>query len=190
MPRSTRDTLAEHSVSKWCAVSNTPHSQSGENMRSLTTIFMLLLAAIAIQRFSPQQKPLSGPAGPARHTSGPMGDEWLTWSRVVQTAYLRGYYEGHQLGDLTGCLDTSEFFAARGGVPTNMAMPSEPALNCQSVMLRWSRSSDSIADAITQYYQSYPTDYIVPVPLVMNSLSDQKRMTFLQVHHYYVEGTL
>jgi hypothetical protein len=158
-------------------------------MRILIALALLFSAAIAIRITSPEaRQPHSGP-GPSRHTLGPTGDQWLNWSRSAQTGYVLGYYDGYRRGDSTGCEDTWEFFVARG-VQINMAMPAEPAQNCLDVMSRWTQSNDSLVARITEYYESFPTDYIVPVPLVMDSLSDQKHMTFLQIHHWYVEGEL
>jgi hypothetical protein len=158
-------------------------------MRSLITLSLLILTSIAIQITSPQSKPSRCESGLSRHTPGPLGDEWLTWSHASQIEYVRGYYEGYQRGDRRGCLDTAEFFVARG-VQIDMAMPSEPAQNCQDVISRWTQSHESLAARISQYYEAFPTDCVVPVPLVMDSLSDQKQMTFIQIHHWYVEGEL
>jgi hypothetical protein len=158
-------------------------------VRSAITLTLLIIAAITVQKISPHDQLLHGRSGPARHNSGPMGDEWSTWTRDAQIKYVRGYEEGYQRGDRIGCLDTAQFFIAKADQP-NIAMPSEPAQNCLDTMLLWSESSESIASKISEYYATYPADYIVPVPLVMYSLSDQKRMTFLEIHHWYVEGEL
>jgi hypothetical protein len=160
-----------------------------KTMRFVITLSLLILAAIAIQKTSPQSKPSHCESNLSRHTSGPLGDEWLTWSHSSQIEYVRGYYEGYQRGDRRGCLDTAEFFVTRG-VQINMAMPSDPADNCRDVMLRWTQSHESLVASISKYYEAFPTDCVVPVPLVIDSLSDQKQMTFIKIHHWYVEGEL
>jgi hypothetical protein len=159
-------------------------------MRSLGSVLVLVLTATAIQITSPQVKLTRGcESGLSRHTSGPLGDEWLSWSRTAQTEYVRGYYEGYRRGDGKGCEDTWEFFVTKG-VRINMAMPEEPASNCLQVMSRWTPSHESFVARITEYYETFPTDCVVPVLLIMDSLSGQKHMTFLQIHHWYVEGEL
>jgi hypothetical protein len=151
----------------------------------------LLAGAIVIQKTSPPPHRFGARARSGRvgHTHGPVGDEWLDWSPLRRIEYIEAYRDGFELGDETGCEDTITFYAKKEG-DTNLPLPFEPFQNCRTVLPRWDKSNKTLAEAISEYYATFPTDYIVPVPLVMDSLSDQKHMTFLQIHHWYLEGEL
>jgi len=158
-------------------------------MRTFIALSLLLASAIAVQRTSPPPHRFGARSGPARHTHGPMGDEWLDWSPFRRIQYIEAYRDGYELGHETGCVDTVTFYATKEG-QTALPLPFEPLQNCRTVVPQWNKSNGSLAEIISEYYASFSTDYIVPVPLVMDSLSDQKHMTFLQIHHWYVEGEL
>jgi hypothetical protein len=160
-------------------------------MRLLVTLSLLLACAIVIQKTSrpPHRFGARARSGLLGHTHGTVGDEWLDWSPLRRIEYIEAYRDGYELGDQTGCLDTVTFYAANDG-QTALPLPSEPMQNCRKVAAQWNESNESLAETISEYYTSFPTDYIVPVPLVMDSLSDQNHMTYLQIHHRYVEGEL
>ena len=158
-------------------------------MRAFVTLCLLLTSAIAIQKTSPRPRQFGVRSGPARHTHGPMGDEWLDWSPLRRIQYIQAHRDGYELGDQTGCLDTVTFYATKDG-QTTLPLPSEPMQNFRKVVPHWDKSNEFLAEIISEFYAEFPTDYVVPVPLVMDSLSDQKHMTFLQIHHWYVEGEL
>jgi hypothetical protein len=154
-------------------------------VRTLIASLLLIVAVFANQGAPSKQS--AGKYNLSRTVPGPIGDEWVSWNSDMQAQYIRGYYEGYQRGDRVGCGDTIAFFVAKG-VQTSMAMPAEPAGNCLKVKLQWSDSNESYAEKISQYYQTYLTDHDIPVPLLMEELSDQKHMSFVQIHQWYITG--
>jgi hypothetical protein len=156
-------------------------------MRTLFALVFLTLSAVTVQQSSPRSPTQVGKYNLSRTVPGPLGDEWLNWSPDARVKYIRGYYEGYNRGDRRGCLDTLTFFSDKG-VQTNMAMPEDPAQNCMDGMLRWPNSKESYAEKITRYYETYRTDYGIPIPLMMEKLSPEKHMAPEQIHQWYLTG--
>ncbi len=156
-------------------------------MRALVAFSLLVLSVIAVQQSSRKLEQRPAEYFLPRHVSGPLGGDWINWSPDMRTQYIRGYYEGYQRGDHIGCGDIIAFFSDKE-LPANIAMPEEPAQKCLEVMLRWSNPDELYAEKITQYYETYRTDYNIPVPMMMEKLSEQKHMTLEQIHHWFLTG--
>lgn len=128
------------------------------------------------------------------------GREWLSWTSSERNRYVLGYLDGYLTARHTACLAADSLFEV--GQPHRMGddqHPSEyPSGRCLESVDSFSRFKyiDSALDlstyvnVITEFYAKHPEYQGIPVPSVMEFLSDKKCKTAADLFQTALRGEL
>jgi hypothetical protein len=143
---------------------------------------LVLLAAISVTLPSPlsSQQTTRFPSARVRKD----GDEWLAWQTVERRGFVRGYLVGYKDGHEGGCADAIGFLVPDGTVIRGP----DPRAQCINTQSYFPRNSDYYATAITSFYETYPAEREIPLPMMFWLLSNQMDRSPAQIHEWYVNG--
>jgi hypothetical protein len=110
------------------------------------------------------------------------GHEWLKWTRSNRTAFVAGYVKGKEEGCLDGCSD-AEHVAAQA--TDAAALTSGLLLQCHQACDAFTQPADVYGDAVTSFYEKFPSDQDIPITYVLQLLSDKNRKSSEQIHAHY-----
>lgn len=137
-------------------------------------LFGLILCALMGSTFN------SVPRAPFKGAAE--GDEWLKWNGDTRLVYVGAYAAGFDRGFVDGCRTAGELEprSRATGLPGEECIAKEPG---------YPKTLEEYVDAVTKFYDSYPTDRYVPIRRVLDGLSDARNLTIQQIHQYSSEGS-
>jgi hypothetical protein len=112
------------------------------------------------------------------------GDNWLGWDESERKGFIRGYLSGYKSGHNQGCGEAIAFLVPDGTISHGP----DPKAQCENSQFFFPHNADHYVQLITSFYQMYPTDREIPLPMMMWLLSDQQNKTPAQIHEWYVSG--
>jgi hypothetical protein len=105
------------------------------------------------------------------------GIDWLKWSNNARVVYVSAYLLGQGRGFRDGCVLGEELYSAKVN-----GLPGE---KCIAKLPTYSKTPETYAATITEYYRSYPRDRDVPIFKILEGLSDARALTLRQMHEYF-----
>lgn len=112
------------------------------------------------------------------------GDNWLGWDESGRKGFILGYLSGYKNGHNEGCGKAIRFFVPDGTISHGP----DPRADCENSQSFFPDTPDHYAQLITSFYQTYPGDREIPLPMMLWLLSDQENRTPEQIHEWYVNG--
>ena len=128
------------------------------------------------------------------------GGTWKSWSLTERNRYVLGYLDGYMTGRHTACVAADGLFEV--GQPHRMGdeqHPTDfPSGRCLASVEEYSRFkfTDSMIDLsayvnpITEFYAKHPEYQDIPIPFLMDFLSDKKCSTADELFKLAQKGTL
>jgi hypothetical protein len=120
------------------------------------------------------------------------GGQWLSWSASERDTYVDGFISGYLEARLVACDASDHLFEV--GQPHRLGdeqhpteMPSGRCLASVDTYTKYKYTNSAIdfsayTNAITEFYTKYPEYQAIPVPNLMEFLSDKKYRTADQLY--------
>ena len=106
------------------------------------------------------------------------GDEWWAWNNESRFIYVSAYLQGNGRGFRDGCVVGEKIYSVG-------ELHGLPGDRCGVKAPTYSKTLEDYMTRITEYYQKYPEDRIVPIFRVLEGLSDARSLTVEQMHSYF-----
>jgi hypothetical protein len=120
---------------------------------------------------------------PEPRTSGE-GQLWLAWNPQQRQNFVSGFLEAYAVGFRAGCLQYS--FADPSGEVLDLNK--SPLQKCMLQQLSFGKPANAYAEAITSFYNRFPTDSDVPNAWLILAFSDSENKTPEQIDVAWREG--
>jgi hypothetical protein len=106
------------------------------------------------------------------------GDLWLKWKHGARESYVWGFTEGYTKGQMDGCEQGRKY--SRGDIKSSHEDASEHS--CPKEEHDFSKGSDYLVRAITDFYTRYPEDRDIYIDEILDLLG--KGQTLEQIHNH------
>jgi hypothetical protein len=112
------------------------------------------------------------------------GKMWLSWSKPERQRFILGYLWAYHSGFSSGCVT----YFDNGSTQISLNVEASPLQKCKLHELAYSKNASFYENAITKYYEKYPTDLDLPLSWLMQAFSDTENKSASEVHAAWNRG--